>query len=128
MLVDTARDIRPRIGVQTLSAAALCAHPDGSRPPASGAPTSLAYIMYTSGSTGRPKGVAIEHRGVVRLVRSTDYVSIAPADTFLHLAPLAFDASTFEIWAPLLNGARLAIAPAELLTIDRIGHRSRTTA
>ncbi|HEY5339719.1 MAG TPA: non-ribosomal peptide synthetase, partial [Candidatus Aquilonibacter sp.] len=76
----------------------------------------LAYMMYTSGSTGRPKGVAVHHRGVVRLVRATNYVDIDADETVLHYAPLAFDASTFEIWAPLLNGGRLAIAPTGLLS------------
>jgi amino acid adenylation domain-containing protein len=89
---------------------------------------SLAYVMYTSGSSGKPKGVGAVHRGVVRLVRGLDYIEIAPDDVFLQLAPLGFDASTFEIWAPLLNGARLALAPpgrrgwSELgATLERFG-------
>ena len=73
------------------------------------APESLAYIMYTSGSTGTPKGVAITHRGVVRLVRHA--LLAADDEVFAQLAPLAFDASTFEIWAALLNGNRLIIYP-----------------
>lgn len=85
------------------------------------APTSLAYIMYTSGTTGRPKGVAVEHRAIVRLVRGTDYVSITPDDVVLQFAPSAFDASTFEIWAPLLNGATLAIAPPGALSLGDLG-------
>ncbi len=76
-----------------------------------------AYITYTSGSTGRPKGVAVSHRGVVRLVRSPDYVAITVSDGYLQHAPLAFDASTFEIWAPLLNGARLGIPRPGLLSM-----------
>ena len=64
----------------------------------------LAYVMYTSGSTGAPKGVAVTHRGVVRLVKETDYASFSSEETFLQLAPLSFDASTFEIWGALLNG------------------------
>ena len=90
--------------------AALARLPD--RPIAGEAgPTSLAYVMYTSGSTGRPKGVEALHRGVVRLVRGADYAAFGPAETHLALAPTAFDASTFEIWAPLLNGGRLVVAP-----------------
>ena len=76
----------------------------------------LAYVIYTSGSTGTPKGVLINHRAVVRLVRNTDYCHFGPDEVFLHLAPLAFDASTFEVWGPLLNGGRLAIMPPGLPT------------
>ena len=83
--------------------------------------TDLAYIIFTSGSTGSPKGVAIPHRAVVRLVRNTNYIAVAPTDVFLQLAPLSFDASTFEIWASLLNGARLVLAPHHLPSLDSIG-------
>ena len=74
-------------------------------------PSSLAYVMYTSGSTGKPKGVLIENRSVVRLVFGVDYARFGPDRVFLHLAPAAFDASTFEIWGALLHGARLVLAP-----------------
>jgi amino acid adenylation domain-containing protein len=77
----------------------------------------LAYVCYTSGSTGQPKGVMIPHCGVVRLVRNTNYIDIRPEDVFLQFAPLSFDASTFEIWGALLNGARLAIYPSEELDL-----------
>ena len=60
----------------------------------------LAYVMYTSGSTGTPKGVMIGHRSVVRLVRDTNYCQFGRDQVFLQLAPISFDASTFEIWAP----------------------------
>ena len=88
-------------------------------------PTNLAYIMYTSGSTGTPKGVAIPHRGVVRLVKETNYASFSPNETFLQLAPISFDASTFEIWGPLLNGGRLAIMPPAPPTLEEIGEAIR---
>lgn len=83
-------------------------------------PSDLAYVMYTSGSTGSPKGVMIEHRGIVRLVSDPNYVSISAADRFLQLAPLSFDAATFEIWAPLLNGARLIIMPPDAPSLSEI--------
>ena len=70
---------------------------------------SRAYVMYTSGSTGVPKGVQIAHRGIVRLVRGVDYVALDDAPRVLHAAPLGFDAATFEIWAPLLNGGTCVI-------------------
>lgn len=72
-------------------------------------PQNLAYVMYTSGSTGQPKGVMVEHRGIVRLVRGTDYCHFGPNETFLQFAPISFDASTFEIWGALLNGGRLVL-------------------
>jgi amino acid adenylation domain-containing protein len=86
---------------------------------------SLAYIMYTSGSTGQPKGVLIPHRAVVRLVKNTNYASLGPEEVFLQLAPLSFDASTFEIWAPLLNGGRLVIMAAGLQSLDEIARTIR---
>jgi amino acid adenylation domain-containing protein len=75
-------------------------------------PEGLAYVMYTSGSTGRPKGVGIPHRGIVRLVRGSGFARLGADEVFLQLAPLAFDASTLEIWGPLLNGGSLALLPA----------------
>lgn len=79
-----------------------------------------AYVMFTSGSTGKPKGVVVPHRAIVRLVRDQSYARFAPDEVFLHLAPLAFDASTFEIWGALLNGARLAIIPEARPALDDI--------
>ena len=72
-------------------------------------PDQLAYIIYTSGSTGNPKGIMIEHRSVIRLVRNTNFISVDEKDRFLPTSPLEFDASTFEIWMPLLNGAEIWI-------------------
>ncbi len=68
-----------------------------------------AYLLFTSGSTGTPKGVLVPHRAVLRLVRGCDFISITPEDVFLQAAPLSFDASTVEIWGPLLNGGKLVI-------------------
>jgi amino acid adenylation domain-containing protein len=93
-------------------------------------PAQLAYIMFTSGSTGRPKGVLVEHRSVVRLVRNVSYVALGPDERMIHLAPLTFDASTFEIWGALLNGARLAILPSgpfSLGTLTDLIRRERST-
>ncbi|EFQ85816.1 hypothetical protein PTT_19118, partial [Pyrenophora teres f. teres 0-1] len=70
--------------------------------------TSLAYVMFTSGSTGQPKGVMVEHRGVVRLVRDNNIVQHLPVSRVIaHVANLAFDASTWEIYVSILNGGTL---------------------
>ena len=94
----------------------------GGPPPASGnGPDSLAYIMFTSGSTGVPKGVCVPHRGILRLVINTDYVTVRPGDVMSHLSSPAFDVATFDVWGALLNGATLviidrdtALSPAKL--------------
>ncbi|OAB38378.1 non-ribosomal peptide synthetase [Paenibacillus glacialis] len=70
-------------------------------------PNHLAYVMYTSGSTGLPKGVMIEHLGVARLVKNTNYVHFSEEDRVLQTAAPVFDVSVFDIWGALLNGARL---------------------
>ncbi|HEX6372563.1 MAG TPA: amino acid adenylation domain-containing protein [Longimicrobium sp.] len=84
-------------------------------------PDGAAYVIYTSGSTGRPKGVAVPHRAVLRLVRGADYARFGAEESWLQLAPVAFDASTLELWAPLLNGGRVAIFPPELPTVEALG-------
>ena len=84
-------------------------------------PDNLAYVIYTSGSTGVPKGVSVVHRGVVRLVKSANYADFSPEQIFLQLAPLAFDASTFEIWGALLNGARLVLFPSDKPSLEELG-------
>ncbi|WP_414526626.1 amino acid adenylation domain-containing protein [Nodularia chucula] len=84
-------------------------------------PENLAYVMYTSGSTGVPKGVCIPHRGVVRLVKDCNYINLSADETLLQAAPIAFDASTFEIWGALLNGSRLVILSSQQPTLAEIG-------
>ncbi|MFC5474599.1 non-ribosomal peptide synthetase [Paraherbaspirillum soli] len=69
----------------------------------------VAYIMYTSGSSGHPKGVLVSHRGVKRLVLNNGYANFDAGDRVAFAANPAFDASTMEVWAPLLNGGRIVV-------------------
>jgi amino acid adenylation domain-containing protein len=74
-------------------------------------PNHLAYVIYTSGSTGQPKGVMIEHRALVNhmhWVQST--FPLSDTDCELQQTPFTFDVSVWEIFAPLLSGARLCLA------------------
>ena len=83
--------------------------------------TNLAYVMYTSGSTGVPKGIEVTHRNVVRLVRNNHFADLDASQVFLLYAPISFDASTLELWGPLLNGGRLVVAPPRQLTAQELG-------
>lgn len=83
-------------------------------------PTDIAYVMHTSGSTGHPKAVAVPHRAVVRLVTGQSYARFASDEVFLQAAPLAFDASTFEIWGALLHGAQCVIVEGEHASLQQI--------
>jgi amino acid adenylation domain-containing protein len=78
--------------------------------------TNLAYVIYTSGSTGQPKGVEVVHRGVNRLLFGVDYVHLDETQRFLQIAPISFDASTFEIWGALLHGGKCVLFPESIPT------------
>lgn len=97
---------------------------DGNTKPVGPAPgpDDPAYVMFTSGSTGRPKGVVVPHRAILRLVVGADFVTLGPQTVMLALAPPAFDASTLEIWGPLLNGGRVAVFADAMPSLDAIGH------
>ncbi|MFJ2269216.1 amino acid adenylation domain-containing protein [Streptomyces sp. NPDC087849] len=116
-LVLAERDLAPRLPRPVLvwediqeQVARMPVTPPGTGP----APDQLAYIMYTSGSTGRPKGVEVSHRAVVRLVHGARYADLTPDHVLALLAPLSFDASTWELWGALCNGAGLAVHPPAL--------------
>jgi amino acid adenylation domain-containing protein len=79
-----------------------------------------AYVLFTSGSTGKPKGVVCPHRAIVRLVVNNHFLPLGPRTRCLHLAPVAFDASTLEIWGPLLNGGTVVMSPVGLLAFDEL--------
>ncbi|RYZ43248.1 MAG: non-ribosomal peptide synthetase [Myxococcaceae bacterium] len=85
----------------------------------------LAYVMFTSGSTGRPKGVCVPHRGITRLVLGSDFMRFGPDEVWLQFAPVAFDASTLEIWGALLHGAKLILAPPHALSLEELAAQLR---
>lgn len=80
----------------------------------------LAYVAYTSGTTGTPKGVAVPHRGVLRLLTDPVCGPVHADDRFLQFAPVGFDASTFELWVPLLSGAQVVCHPPETPSVTAL--------
>ncbi|MFD5467622.1 amino acid adenylation domain-containing protein [Kitasatospora sp. NPDC127059] len=108
--LDLPPQVRPLVLDDPATEADLAARP-AVAPEVTVHPDDLLYVIHTSGSTGRPKGVAVTHRAAVRLVLGLPELAPTAEDTFLYFAPVAFDASTFEIWGPLAHGARLAVQP-----------------
>ncbi|WP_406095437.1 amino acid adenylation domain-containing protein [Streptomyces sp. NBC_01013] len=75
-------------------------------------PGHLAYIIYTSGSTGRPKGAQITHEGLAHRVSwAVSEQGIGPSDRVLQKTPTGFDAAGWELFAPLISGGTVVLAP-----------------
>ncbi|WP_420884293.1 non-ribosomal peptide synthetase [Planktothrix rubescens] len=71
----------------------------------------LVYVIYTSGSTGKPKGTMNTHRGISnRLLWMQEAYQLTAEDCILQKTPFSFDVSVWELFWPLLNGARLVFA------------------
>ncbi|HVF91658.1 MAG TPA: condensation domain-containing protein, partial [Blastocatellia bacterium] len=74
-------------------------------------PENIAYVIYTSGSTGRPKGAMNTHRSVSnRLLWMAREYNVTPGDAILQKTPFSFDVSVWELFLPLMCGARLVMA------------------
>ncbi|ORC16617.1 MULTISPECIES: non-ribosomal peptide synthetase [Rothia] len=74
-----------------------------------------AYVIFTSGTTGRPKGVAIRSSSVLGLVTDPNWIQLDENCRLVQTGSIAFDASTFEIWGPLLAGGEIILVDNETL-------------
>jgi len=73
-------------------------------------PEHLVYVIYTSGSTGKPKGVMNIHRNVVnRVAGIQERWRLEAGESVLQNASLTFDVSAYEIFWPLMMGARVVM-------------------
>ncbi|CAL9573955.1 Surfactin synthase subunit 2 [Streptomyces sp. enrichment culture] len=127
-LLVTTRDLAGRLGgLPVPGPPVLLDDPDAGltadAPPAPVGERSLAYVSHTSGSTGEPSAVLVEHRGMDNYLRFVvrDY-GLAPDTVALQTAPLGYDASLRDTFAPLLAGGRLVVLPrSALLRPDEFG-------
>ncbi|MCU0488381.1 MAG: non-ribosomal peptide synthetase [Anaerolineales bacterium] len=79
-------------------------------------PDNLAYMIYTSGSTGKPKGAMLRHRGLSNLAGAQKSAfGITENSRVLQFSPFSFDASVWETFMALGNGATLVLARQETL-------------
>ncbi len=113
-VIVTDRSLAPRLpvrGARPLYLDDPIAGPPAPAPAARVRPEGLAYVIFTSGSSGQPKGVMVSHAAIVnRLLWMQHALPLDGSDVVLQKTPISFDASIWELFVPLLAGARLFLA------------------
>lgn len=83
-------------------------------------PENLAYIIYTSGSTGTPKGTQVAHCSIIGFMFGVDYIHLDAEQIWLQHSSISWDASTLELWPPLLYGGRCVLYPDKIPTPEAL--------
>ena len=117
-----------------MTTAALLAEARGAPAPparagkAGATPAALAYAIFTSGSTGLPRLVGVEHRHAAPVVGFGVAEVYEPADFGLvpTIASISFDASIFQMLAPLSAGGTLLVV-SDLAALARSAHLGAVT-
>ncbi|MGW1764799.1 non-ribosomal peptide synthetase [Streptomyces sp. NPDC002073] len=91
----------------------------GAQPPVPVHQDGLLAAVYGSGSADAATAVAVTHRNL-RLFATGRHAKGAGAGTVLWHAPHTSDALALELWAPLLNGGRVVVAPEGELDTDAL--------
>ncbi|MGW8955693.1 amino acid adenylation domain-containing protein [Streptomyces sp. NPDC055709] len=80
---------------------------------------SAVYLNFTSGSTGRPKAVAVSHANFAnQLLWRRDEFGIGTDDAVILSSAPGFDIFMWEIFGPLVAGARIVLCNPEMETWD----------
>lgn len=65
------------------------------------------HLIHTPGTTHEPKAVRIAARSILHLVFHAPYEPVHASDVVAHANNSSFDVSLYDIWFPLLRGARV---------------------
>lgn len=74
-----------------------------------------ACIIFSTGSTGEPKAIPLSQAGIFDICHTPLYININAHQTIALASSPGFDASCWEIWSALLNGAQLKVIDKDTL-------------
>jgi len=73
------------------------------------------YIKFSSGTTGAQKAILINDGNLLSLNSNANKIGVITDSVVLLNSTYIFDASVFEMWLPLLNGATIFLNESKLL-------------
>ena len=73
------------------------------------------HLIHTSGTTSKPKAVQITARSILQVVFHAPFEPLDAADVIAYGNSSSFDVALFDIWAPLLRGARIVVLRKTIL-------------